>query len=255
MPAIVRRIAPILPARDGSLNARRGFVDSPGCRSAVVRLRSAVCMLGRFPALAGADLDIDAGEIVLVSGANGAGKTTLLRLCARVCCRCAPGTAEVLGVDLGARPPSGAARARPRRPRDVLLRRSHRGRERSVRGPRRRAFGRRRRRRAGARRAAAARRPDARPAVARAAPARLARERARARAAAAAARRAARRARRARSRRSSTTSCARRAPTAAARCCSRRTSSISRASSRRARCDSSPGQRACARPRDGGARA
>jgi len=39
-------------------------------------------MLGRFPALAGADLDVEAGEIVLLSGANGAGETTLLRLCA-----------------------------------------------------------------------------------------------------------------------------------------------------------------------------
>src|SRR3954470_18039834 len=48
----------------------------------VVHLRSAVCMLGRFPALAGADLDVESGEIVLLSGANGAGKTTLLRLCA-----------------------------------------------------------------------------------------------------------------------------------------------------------------------------
>ena len=57
-------------------------------------------MLGRFPALAGVDLDIDAGEIVLVSGANGAGKTTLLRLCAGLLPLRA-GTAEVLGVDLG----------------------------------------------------------------------------------------------------------------------------------------------------------
>ena len=56
-------------------------------------------MLGRFPALAGADLDVDAGEIVLVSGANGAGKTTLLRLCAGLL-PLRSGHAEVLGADL-----------------------------------------------------------------------------------------------------------------------------------------------------------
>jgi heme ABC exporter ATP-binding subunit CcmA len=56
-------------------------------------------MLGRFPALAGADLDVDPGEIVLVSGANGAGKTTLLRLCAGLL-PLRSGHAEVLGVDL-----------------------------------------------------------------------------------------------------------------------------------------------------------
>ena len=68
-----------------------------------VRLRSAVCMLGRFPALAGADLEVDAGEIVLLSGPNGAGKTTLLRLCAGLLPLRA-GEAEVLGVDLSVEP-------------------------------------------------------------------------------------------------------------------------------------------------------
>ena len=43
---------------------------------AVVRLRSAVCLIGRFPALAGVDLDVARGEIVHLSGPNGAGKTT-----------------------------------------------------------------------------------------------------------------------------------------------------------------------------------
>jgi heme ABC exporter ATP-binding subunit CcmA len=56
-------------------------------------------MLGRFPALAGADLDVQTGEIVLLSGANGAGKTTLLRLCAGLL-PLRSGQAEVLGVDL-----------------------------------------------------------------------------------------------------------------------------------------------------------
>ena len=56
-------------------------------------------MLGRFPALAGADLEVEAGEIVLLAGANGAGKTTLLRLCAGLL-PLRSGHAEVLGVDL-----------------------------------------------------------------------------------------------------------------------------------------------------------
>jgi ABC-type multidrug transport system ATPase subunit len=56
-------------------------------------------MLGRFPALAGADLEVQPGEIVLLSGANGAGKTTLLRLCAGLL-PLRSGEAEVLGVDL-----------------------------------------------------------------------------------------------------------------------------------------------------------
>ncbi|HEX2119404.1 MAG TPA: heme ABC exporter ATP-binding protein CcmA [Acidimicrobiales bacterium] len=64
-----------------------------------VRLRSAVSLLGRFPALAGVDLDVAVGEIVLVQGANGAGKTTLLRACAGLTAFSA-GEAEVLGDDL-----------------------------------------------------------------------------------------------------------------------------------------------------------
>jgi heme ABC exporter ATP-binding subunit CcmA len=67
--------------------------------SRVISLRSAVCLLGRFPALAGADLDVDAGEVVLLRGPNGAGKTTLLRLCAGLL-PMRSGSAEVLGHDL-----------------------------------------------------------------------------------------------------------------------------------------------------------
>jgi heme ABC exporter ATP-binding subunit CcmA len=65
----------------------------------VVRLRSTVCLLGRFPALAGLDLDVSEGEVVLLSGGNGAGKTTLLRLLAGLL-PVHSGDAEVLGVDL-----------------------------------------------------------------------------------------------------------------------------------------------------------
>lgn len=67
--------------------------------SLVVRLRSAVCLLGRFPALAGVDFDVAAGEIVLLSGGNGAGKTTLLRVVAGLL-PLHQGVGEVLGVDI-----------------------------------------------------------------------------------------------------------------------------------------------------------
>jgi heme ABC exporter ATP-binding subunit CcmA len=65
----------------------------------VVQLVDVVAVLDRFPALAGATLTVDRGEIVLLQGPNGAGKTTLLRLCAGLLPP-ARGTAVVLGFDL-----------------------------------------------------------------------------------------------------------------------------------------------------------
>src|ERR687898_1404640 len=65
----------------------------------VVHLRAAVALLGRFPALAGIDLDVARGEIVLLRGPNGAGKTTLLRACAGLV-PVVRGEAVVLGRDL-----------------------------------------------------------------------------------------------------------------------------------------------------------
>ncbi len=44
--------------------------------------RAAVCVTGRFPALAGVDLAVAQGEVVVLEGPNGAGKTSLLRVCA-----------------------------------------------------------------------------------------------------------------------------------------------------------------------------
>jgi len=67
----------------------------------VVDLRAAVVLLGRFPALAGVDLVVDAGEILWLAGPNGAGKSTLLRLCAGLV-PLQSGSAFVLGHDLGA---------------------------------------------------------------------------------------------------------------------------------------------------------
>src|SRR5688572_19600061 len=82
------------------LLTERGFVP---WRSAVmasaIRLRSAVALLGRFPALAGVDLDVESGEVVLVQGPNGAGKTSLLRACAGLLA-VVEGEAVVLGHDL-----------------------------------------------------------------------------------------------------------------------------------------------------------
>lgn len=76
--------------------------DDPTFRSVtepVVHLRGAVALLGRFPALAGVDLDVDRRRIVLLRGANGAGKTTLLRALAGLV-PITSGEAVVLGVDL-----------------------------------------------------------------------------------------------------------------------------------------------------------
>ncbi len=67
--------------------------------SAVVDLRDAVVVLGRFPALAGASVRVHRGEIVLLRGPNGAGKTTLLRLCAGLV-PLARGEGIVAGCDL-----------------------------------------------------------------------------------------------------------------------------------------------------------
>jgi heme ABC exporter ATP-binding subunit CcmA len=69
----------------------------------VVHFSAAVALLGRFPALAGVDLDVARGEIVLLRGPNGAGKTTLLRACAGLV-PVVRGEAIVLGQDLRRNP-------------------------------------------------------------------------------------------------------------------------------------------------------
>jgi heme ABC exporter ATP-binding subunit CcmA len=65
----------------------------------VVRLRGAVALTGRFPALSGADLTVASGAVVSLLGPNGAGKTTLLRVLAGLV-PVRSGEAVVLGVDL-----------------------------------------------------------------------------------------------------------------------------------------------------------
>src|SRR6202165_3393481 len=64
-----------------------------------VPLRTAVCVTGRFPALAGVDLAVAQGEVVVLEGPNGAGKTSVLRLCAGLL-PLAGGEGTVLGCDL-----------------------------------------------------------------------------------------------------------------------------------------------------------
>jgi len=68
-----------------------------------IRFRSAVALAGRYPVLAGVDLDVVRGEILALRGANGAGKTSLLRACAGLLA-IGSGQAEVLGADLVADP-------------------------------------------------------------------------------------------------------------------------------------------------------
>src|SRR5580658_8925516 len=64
-----------------------------------VFLRAAVALSGRFPVLAGIDLTVAPGEILLLEGPNGAGKTSVLRACAGLL-PVTSGEAVVLGHDL-----------------------------------------------------------------------------------------------------------------------------------------------------------
>jgi heme ABC exporter ATP-binding subunit CcmA len=66
--------------------------------SPAILLLDAVALSGRFPLLAGVDLQVAAGETVLVEGPNGAGKTSLLRVCAGLV-PLASGRVSVLGLD------------------------------------------------------------------------------------------------------------------------------------------------------------
>ena len=65
----------------------------------VIELKGVVAVLGSFPALAGVNLTVQRGEILLLQGPNGAGKTSLLRVCAGLM-PIERGTGTILGVDL-----------------------------------------------------------------------------------------------------------------------------------------------------------
>jgi heme ABC exporter ATP-binding subunit CcmA len=64
---------------------------------------------GGVPVLAGIDLTVDAGELVVLLGANGSGKTTLLRLLATLL-RPSGGTLRLFGDDASRRPPAARRR-------------------------------------------------------------------------------------------------------------------------------------------------
>ena len=66
--------------------------------SPVLFLHGAVALSGRFPLLAGVDLEVAGGETVLIEGPNGAGKTSLLRVCAGLV-PLASGRVSVFGLD------------------------------------------------------------------------------------------------------------------------------------------------------------
>lgn len=65
----------------------------------VVSFRDVVAVAGSYPVLAGANLEVQRGEIVLLAGPNGAGKTSLLRVCAGLL-PVERGSAKVLSIDL-----------------------------------------------------------------------------------------------------------------------------------------------------------
>jgi heme ABC exporter ATP-binding subunit CcmA len=73
--------------------------------ASAVFLRDAVALTERFPALAGIDLAVAPGEVLVVDGPNGAGKTSLLRACAGLLA-VTGGEAVVLGHDLRRHPSS-----------------------------------------------------------------------------------------------------------------------------------------------------
>jgi heme ABC exporter ATP-binding subunit CcmA len=107
-PIVVAVTDGALPLPDsGSPPAATPAEDRAGERfepldTTVLQLEGAISLINRFPALAGVDLTVSKGQIVLLRGPNGAGKSTLLRLCAGL----APlneGSGVVLGHDLGNR--------------------------------------------------------------------------------------------------------------------------------------------------------
>jgi heme ABC exporter ATP-binding subunit CcmA len=85
-------------SRSADIDLETGSSGSSRSKS-VVRLDDVVAVIGSFPALAGATLSVERGEIVLLRGPNGAGKTSLLKVCSGLL-PIERGTGSILGCDL-----------------------------------------------------------------------------------------------------------------------------------------------------------
>ena len=85
-------------SRRADIDLETGSSGSARSKS-VVRLDDVVAVIGSFPALAGATLSVERGEIVLLRGPNGAGKTSLLKVCSGLL-PIERGTGSILGCDL-----------------------------------------------------------------------------------------------------------------------------------------------------------
>lgn len=85
----------------GAGQVQHTTMAGPACDGnvAAIALDRVVSTIGPFPVLAGVDLRVARGEVVLISGPNGAGKSSLLRLLAGLLPVTA-GHAAVLGHDL-----------------------------------------------------------------------------------------------------------------------------------------------------------
>ena len=75
----------------------------------MIRLRQLTKRYGRFTAVDGIDLEVQAGELFGFLGPNGAGKTTTFRMIAGIL-RPTSGTVEVRGIDINQRPLEAKAR-------------------------------------------------------------------------------------------------------------------------------------------------
>lgn len=93
-----------MPERLALRPAMQHETSEPVSPESVIELSDVVAVLGRFPALAGADLAVRRGELLLLRGPNGAGKTTLLRLCAGLV-PITRGEGSILGFDLATQRP------------------------------------------------------------------------------------------------------------------------------------------------------